>query len=93
MENDKILRKKRIIQPLILNIIDKLMVMAKDAATLEYVDNDQASRRLKMGFVSLRDNEFDALHKNILSIREEINSKYNQSKSKKNRNDEYTETV
>lgn len=89
MENT--LSKKRLILPLINDVIAKLVEMSADAAKLEYYDNEQASLRLKRGFIHLRDNELNKLHKNIISLREEINNKSNQSK--KIRKDEQSETV
>lgn len=80
------LTKKRDITPTLMAIINKLIVMQKDCAKLEYYNNDQASRRLKLDFIDLRDNEMIDFHKLILSIREEINNTYN--KSKKPRKDE-----
>lgn len=80
--------KKREILPLINNVIAKLVELSADAAKLEYTDNEQASLRLKRDFVHIRDQEITTLHKNIISIREEINNKHNQSK--KTRNDEQT---
>lgn len=75
--------KKREILPLLMSIIEELSALGEDAAKLEYYDNDQASRRLKYEFIRIRDNSMVAFHKHILSIREEINNKYNQSKNKK----------
>lgn len=76
---------------MIKDVIGKLMEMSEDAAKCEYYDNDQASRRLKMTFVNLRDKEMKVLYRAIVALREEINSKYNQSK--KQRKDEQSETV
>lgn len=86
MASNNHLTKKRQVLPLIDAVISKLVIMSKDAATLEYLDNEQASLRLKRAFVDLRDKEFSNLHKNIILIRENINNKHNQSK--KTRNDE-----
>jgi hypothetical protein len=65
-------------------IIEKLIVMQKDCAKLEYYDNDQASRRLKQDFIDLRKNELEKFHRHILSVRDEVIDKYNQSKKRKN---------
>jgi hypothetical protein len=91
VSEDNRLTKKREITPFLMAIIDKLIKMQTDCAKLEYYDNDQASRRLKQDFNDLRENEIKDFHKRILSIREEINNKYNQSKKKKK--DEHNEEL
>jgi hypothetical protein len=85
------LSKKREVLPMLDAVIGKLTKMAADCAKLEYYDNDQASRRIKLDIIDLRDNEMKNFHRFILSIREEINQKYN--KSKKQRKDEHNQTV
>lgn len=80
------LTKKRQILPLINDVIAGLVALSNDAAKLEYGDNEQASLRLKRGIVHLRDTQLKKLHIEIISIREEINNKHNQSK--KQRSDE-----
>lgn len=89
VEDKHKLTKKRIVLPLINDVINKLVEMSADAAKLEYYDNEQASLRLKKGIVDLRDGELKTLHRFIIDLREEINNKHNQSK--KTRKDD-TET-
>jgi hypothetical protein len=79
-----LLNKKRQVLPFINDVIAKLVEMSKDAASLEYNDNEQAVRRLKRDFILMRENEFKNLFKNIDSIREEIiTNKYKQKKQRK----------
>lgn len=60
--------------------------MGIDVAKLEYYDNDDASRRVKLGLVNFENNEFKALKRSVLGVREVVNKNKSQSKKQKNDN-------
>lgn len=72
--------KKREILPFLDAAIICLSKMSADAAKLEIMDNDQASRRLKKSIVDFKHNELDNFTKIVFSVRAEINSKPSKKK-------------
>jgi hypothetical protein len=71
----------------ILPSLDKAIValtrLSADAAKLEYLDNDEASRRLKRDIKDFEQNDFYPLKKLVINIRAEINSKPARKRAKK----------
>jgi hypothetical protein len=65
--------KKRDILPYLNDAILALTQMSADAAKLEIMDNDQASRRIKRALVDFKKGELDRFTKIILGVRTEIN--------------------
>lgn len=77
--------KKRDIMPLLQACITRLMDMSADAAQLEYVDNSEASKRLKADIAKLKNTELQQLTEAVLDMRSEIRNRgtreYKRSKS------------
>ena len=67
--------KKREILPVINEVISALMELSVDAAKLELIDNDVASRRFKKSIISIRNNEFNKLYLLSQDIREEMSAR------------------
>ena len=72
MPNDES-SKIRHLLPVLQAAIFKLSDMSADIAKLEYYDNDDASRRVKLGLVNFENNEFKALKRSVLGVREVVN--------------------
>ena len=68
------MQKKREILPKINACITALVEMHRDAATLELVDNDQASRRLKSALKDFKEMPLTDLTDIVLKTRMEINA-------------------
>lgn len=82
MPNDESSKIRHLLPELQAAIL-KLSDMAYDVAKLEYYDNDDASRRVKLGLVNFENNEFKALKRSILGVREIVNKNKSQSKKQK----------
>lgn len=66
--------KKRELLPLVHNASIAIANMTKEAANLEYHNNDKASRTLKKAIVDFENTELKALKSAVNDIRTEINS-------------------
>ena len=71
----KELTKKREVLSHVNQATIALANLSGNAATLEYNDNDRASKELKRDFLSFKNNEFKALEDLIKDIRTEHNLK------------------
>jgi len=67
--------KKREVLPTLNKCIEALVAMSGDAAKLEIMDNDKASRRLKKSISDFKTTELKAFRDLAQSIRSEINNK------------------
>lgn len=65
-------KKRDLLEPLT-NVINAFMTLHSDAAKLEFSDNDQASRRLKLALSNIENGELKALKRAVLDTRKEIN--------------------
>lgn len=66
-------KKRSLLDPLT-KLINDLMALRTDAAKLELVDNDTASRRLKRDLYAVECNSLKAFKRAVLDTRDEINS-------------------
>lgn len=66
-------KKRSLLDPLN-NVITALVALHADAAKLEFVDNDLASRRLKRDLAKLEITELKAFKRAVLNTRDEMNS-------------------
>lgn len=76
------MKKKRHLLPILNAAITRLSSMSADMATLEIVDDNATSLKLKNDIIEFKCRELDALHKAVLSARAEVteakkNKKFN----------------
>ena len=67
--------KKREILPELHNAINALVALSTDCASLEMMDNDQASRRVKRDLAKFKQTELKTFTDLIYGIRDEIKSR------------------
>lgn len=67
------MNKKREVLPLLNKCIESLVAMSGDAAKLEYTNNEQASKRLKIALSDFSTDELKSFQQLVFSIRAEIN--------------------
>lgn len=67
--------KKRHLLDKIQKCVTTLLDLSEDAAKLEIMDNDQASRRIKRDLVKFKDGPLEDLTREIYKTREEIKNK------------------
>lgn len=78
--------KKRQVIPVLDDAIKALVALSSDCATLEVMDNDQASRRVKRDIASFKEKELKKLTDTIYGIRVEIKSRPKRKLSENQKN-------
>lgn len=73
--------KKREVLPALNKCIEALVAMSADCAKLELMDNDKASRRLKLSVSDFKSGELKEFQDLIFKVRSEISSKGYKKKS------------
>jgi hypothetical protein len=82
MSNDQSAKIRHLL-PMLQDAIVYLTDLAPDLAKLEYYNNDDASRRVKLALVNFEKSRLKPLKEGIMNIRETINQNKNQSKKQK----------